>query len=139
MSRRAQQIKRRWDLFKSQSHHFTVTLCDKEYQCTYVTGLSFLASNFGLFLLVEDSGRDTSASSRPYLLGLEALLNCVSINFVMGGHDPSSVGGELDRPWCYCTDSSSEANSRNGHKLVSSSCSCHRSSATFMRLNFNRF
>lgn len=47
LGHRAGQIKRGWDLiFKSLSHYFTVT--QKEYQCTYVTVISFLASNFWL-------------------------------------------------------------------------------------------
>lgn len=85
--------------FKSLSHYFTVTLCDKGYQCTYVTVISFLASNFWLFLLMEDSKWDMSASYCPYLLCLEGMVNCVNTDFnqVRWAYTiSSSVDGELD-------------------------------------------
>ncbi len=68
--------------FKSLSHYFIVTLCDKEYQCTYVTVISFLAFNFWLCF---SSWRTLNETWAPLLVhiyfALRVCLNCVNTNF----------------------------------------------------------
>lgn len=60
------------------------------------------------------------ASSCPYLLCLEGMVNCVTTNFAEVRRTynvSSSVDGKLDPPWCHRTNAKSKARIRKAHKL----------------------